>query len=300
VFHGENAHESVIRAVAQLGLGSRRAICVPVKNHRMDTEVLAGHIRDAVRSGTKVMAVVATAASSTTGAFDDIDTIGRICREHAIWFHVDGAHGATALLSDTHRHRLRGIECAHSVTWDPHKMMLMPLPASAVLVRDAALLDRAFRADRARSNTTRDCNLGPRSFMTSRRADALKLWVGLLRYGADGIGAIYDHLCRLATELHRLLSGRGDFTPLHVPQCNLLCFRYVGEQPLEVHQIDLVNRKIHAQLSRSACSFIATGNLDGRFVLRATLMNPRTQEAHLHELLNELAAIGRRVLAEHR
>lgn len=300
VFHGESAHESVIRAVAQLGLGSRRAICVPLKAHRMDTEILASRIRGEMRRGTKIMAVVATAGSSTTGAFDDIDTIGTICKEHALWLHVDGAHGATALLSETHRHHLRGIEHAHSVTWDPHKMMLMPLSASAVLVRNTELLDRAFCANRAAANATADWNLGLRSFMTSRRADALKLWVGLLRYGADGIGAIYDHLCGLTTALHRLLSARGDFAPLHIPHCNLLCFRYIGNLTLEDHTVDLVNRKLHERFNRSARGFIATGNLDGRFALRVTIMNPRTQETHLHELLDELAAMGREVVAEHR
>jgi L-2,4-diaminobutyrate decarboxylase len=298
VFCGENAHVSVIRAVAQLGLGTRRAVRVALQDHRMDTKALASHVRDAARSGTTIMAVVATAGAPATGAFDDVDAIGRICEDHGIWFHVDGAHGATALLSESHRFRLRGIERAHSVTWDAHKMMMMPLSAGVLLVRDAATLARAFAPDGVEPKQVDRWNLGACSFMTSRRADALKLWVGLLRYGAGGIGAIYDYLCELTVTLYRHLAARGDFMPLHVPDCNLLCFRYIGELRLGAEAIDLVNRKLYDQLIRSGQAFIATVTLDGQFWLRVTIMNPLTQEQHLRDLVEELAAIGRQVVDE--
>jgi L-2,4-diaminobutyrate decarboxylase len=298
VLLGDNAHDSVTRAVAQLGLGARRAVRVPLRDHRIDTDALACRIRDARAAGTRIMAVVATAASSSTGSFDDIDTIGAICKDHAIWLHVDGAHGASALLSDVHRHRLRGIERAHSVTWDAHKMMLLPLPAGAVLVRDAAWLDRAFAPDGAAQGAAGDGSLGPRSFMTSRRADALKLWIGLLRYGADGLAAIYDHLCELTMRLHAMVSARGDLASLHVPQCNLLCFRYVGDGVLDPPALDLVNRELHDRFRSSGRGFIATVELEGRFALRVTIMNPLTREQHLHDLLEDIATTGNRVVAE--
>ncbi len=95
------------------------------------------------------MAVVATAGHTATGAFDDIDAIGRLCEERDIWLHIDGAHGATALLSERHRHRVRGIERARSIAWDPHKMMLLPLPAGMLLVRDERQLQAAFAPARA-------------------------------------------------------------------------------------------------------------------------------------------------------
>ncbi len=152
------------------------------------------------------MAVVATAGSTATGSFDDLESIGKLCEERGLWLHVDGAHGASALFSATHRGRLRGLERARSIAWDPHKMMLMPLSAGMVLVRDERDLDAAF-AQRApylfhAREASRAWDQGPRSFQCSRRMDVLKVWVALQRYGAEGLGAIYDHLCATARALH--------------------------------------------------------------------------------------------------
>lgn len=293
VLCGDNAHVSVTRAVAQLGLGARRAIRVQLRDHRIDTDALQRAIDDAARRSIKVMAVVATAGDSITGAFDDIRRISEICRAHRIWLHVDGAHGATALLSTVHRHRLSGIEDAQSVTWDPHKMMLMPLPTSVLLVRDGAALERAFGAEpMSTARDDGDADLGARSFMTSRRADALKLWVGLQRYGADGLAALYDHLCDLTLALHRAVSSRDDFIALHAPDANVLCFRYVGAHRPNDSAVDLMNRRLHHRFISAGRGFIATAILDGRFALRVTMMNPWTQHRHVRELLDELAGLA--------
>ena len=108
------------------------------------------------------MAVVATAGSTATGSFDDLEAIGRACEERGLWLHVDGAHGASALLSAAHRHRLAGIERASSIAWDPHKMMLMPLTASAVLVRHETDLEAAFSQRRLTCSTRgKGAQLGP-------------------------------------------------------------------------------------------------------------------------------------------
>jgi L-2,4-diaminobutyrate decarboxylase len=146
---------------------------------------------------------------------------------------VDGAHGASALLSPVHRARLKGIQRARSIAWDPHKMMLMPLSASVVLVRDERDLDAGFtqRAPylfHARAGA-RNWDQGVRSFQCSRRLDAIKVWVGLQRYGADGLGAIYDRLCATARVLHDRVVARTDFEALHEPESNILCFRFLGD-----------------------------------------------------------------------
>jgi L-2,4-diaminobutyrate decarboxylase len=185
VLCGEHAHYSVTRAVAELGLGVRRAIAIPSRDHRMDTGALAAALAELDSVGTPVMAVVATAGSTATGSFDDLETIGALCDARGIWLHVDGAHGASAILSATHRTRLRGLERARSLAWDPHKMMLMPLSTGMLLVRDERELEAAF-AQKAPylfhgGDDERVWDQGMRSFMCSRRADALKLWVALQR-----------------------------------------------------------------------------------------------------------------------
>src|SRR5215208_876754 len=115
VLCGEHAHYAVTRAVGQLGLGMRSVVAVPSREYRMDVTALAARLDEARRAGRAVMAVVATAGSTATGSFDDLEAIGRLCEEREVWLHVDGAHGASALLSAAHRQRLRGLERARSV-----------------------------------------------------------------------------------------------------------------------------------------------------------------------------------------
>jgi L-2,4-diaminobutyrate decarboxylase len=293
VLHGEHAHYSVTRAIAQLGLGTRRAIAVPSRDLRMDASALKERLDHLARDGSRVMAVVATAGSTATGSFDDLETIGRVCGEHGVWLHIDGAHGASALLSRAHRSRMRGIEHASSVAWDPHKMMLLPLSAGLLLIRDERDLDAAFAQQAPYlfhgDEGERIPDQGVRSFMCSRRADALKVWIALQRYGADGIGALYDHLCDVTRSLHRAIADRHDFEALHEPESNILCFRWVGSPRRDDASLDAANRELRERYNRSGRGWITSTVLGGRRVLRVTMMNPLTHGKHVTGLLDGLA-----------
>jgi L-2,4-diaminobutyrate decarboxylase len=294
VVTGEHTHYAVTRAIGALGVGTRNAVVVPSVDHRMDPEALAAALDGIARGGRRVMAVVATAGSTATGSFDDLETIGRICDERKLWLHVDGAHGASALLSSRHRGRLRGIERAQSVAWDPHKMMLLPLATGVLLVRDERLLDRAFAQQApylfhgAAGAPVRD--QGVRSFQCSRRADALKLWVALQRYGADGIGALYDRLCDVAEGMHVEIGRRPEFEAVHAPESNILCFRWVGVPRRPEAELDGLNLALRERFNQSGLGWITTTVLGGRRVLRVTVMNPRTTPADAAAVLDGLAA----------
>jgi L-2,4-diaminobutyrate decarboxylase len=296
VLTGEHAHYAVTRAVAQLGLGMRRAVAVPSRDHRMDPAALEARLDALARDGVRVMAVVATAGSTATGSFDDLDTIGRICDARDIWLHVDGAHGASALVSEAHRHRVRGIERARSIAWDPHKMLLMPLGTGMLLVRDEQDLDRAF-AQRApylfHGSGGRVLDQGVRSFLCSRPVDVLKLWVALQRYGLSGLAAAHDHLCDMARSLWKEIGGRDDFVALHEPESNILCFRFV-RPGLDEPALDELNFRLREAYNQSGAGWITTTVLGGRRVLRVTVMNPRTSHRHVTALLDGLAAEAQR------
>lgn len=310
---GEHAHYGVGRAVGELGIGTDNVVTVPSRDWQMDAEALAATLDRLAAEGRPVMAVVATAGSTATGSFDDLQAIGRACEERGIWLHVDGAHGASALLSARHRHRVAGIEHARSIAWDPHKMMLMPLSASAVLVRRESDLEAAFSQSAPylfHAREGRNWDQGIRSFTCSRRVDALKVWVALQRYGADAIGALYDRLCDAATTLHGLVEARADFVALNVPESNILCFRYVGQHeggrrgqeggtatatasgdPWAA-RLDALNLRLREEYNRAGDGWITTTMLGGRRVLRVTLMNPRTSRVDLERVVDGLARIG--------
>lgn len=299
---GEHAHYAVTRAGAQLGIGMRNVLSVPSRDYRMDPDALAARVRDLAHENRRVMAVVATAGSTATGSFDDLDAIASICDEHGIWLHLDGAHGASALLSATHRDRLRGIDRVRSLAWDPHKMMLLPSQAGTLLVRDVRDLDAAF-SQRAPylfndAHAEKSWDQGPRSFMCSRRADALKLWVVLQRYGTDALGDLYDYFCALARRMFEEIAERGDFVALHEPECNILCFRYVGSGRLNDDGLDALNRVLRERYNQSGEGWITATYLGGRRVLRVTLMNPRTTPGDIRDILDGLARIGARLEPE--
>jgi L-2,4-diaminobutyrate decarboxylase len=297
---GEHAHYGVARAIGELGLGTDNAVVVPSLGWKMDAAALEHVLADLRREGRPIMAVVATAGSTATGSFDDLESIGRTCEERGIWLHVDGAHGASALLSPAHRHRLAGIRRASSIAWDPHKMMLMPLTASAVLVRREADLETAFSQSAPylfHAREGRNWDQGLRSFTCSRRIDALKVWVGLQRHGARGLGALYDHLCERARVLHALVNGRPDFRAIHEPESNILCFRYVGGRGTDAdhNALDGLNLRLREEYNRAGDGWITTTMLHGRRVLRTTIMNPRTTVGDLERVLDGLADVGRRL-----
>ncbi len=286
VLHGEHSHYAVTRAIGQLGLGRKRGISIRSRDYRMDVAHLSETLARLDREKKKILAVVATAGSTATGSFDDLEAIGEICDQRGIWLHVDAAHGASALLSARPPAALRGLKRARSLAWDPHKGMLLPLSAGMLLVRDECDLEGAFTQQAPYlfkgSDSERNPDQGRKSFQCSRRADVLKLWVALQRYGARGIGALYDHLCATTRELHGMVVAHPRFEALHEPESNILCFRYAGS--------DDVNRELRPRFNRNGSGWITSTVLDGRPVLRVTIMNVRTSSVHLTALLGGLTA----------
>jgi glutamate/tyrosine decarboxylase-like PLP-dependent enzyme len=298
VVYGEQAHYAVTRAIAELGLGLRSGILVPAGAGGPTDHEALGHTLDRLAAERRhVMAVVATAGSTPTGAFDDLERIGQLCEARGLWLHVDAAHGGSALLSETHRHRLSGLGRADSVAWDPHKMMLLPSATGMLLCRRERDLEAGF-SQRApylfhAADGDRVPDQGVRSFQCTRRVDAIKAWVALERYGARGMARLYDQLCETTLALHDLLVAHPGFEVMHRPAGNILCFRWVTGGG----DLDALNRELRERYNRSGRGWITTTLLGGRRVLRVTLMNPLTTPAHLAALVGGLAAEAAALLA---
>jgi len=179
-------------------------------------------------------------------------------------------------------------------------MMLLPLQAGLLLVRHEFELDAAF-SQRApylfqAGDGDRSWDQGTRSFMCSRRVDAFKLWVTLQRYGVDGLGQLYDRLCEMTRTLWGAVQERSDFEAMHEPEGNILCFRFVGDRSPGDEKLDELNRLLRQRYNQSGDGWITATNLDGRGVLRVTIMNPRTQDIDLFAILDGLAKLGREMI----
>ena len=291
VVYGEHAHYAVTRAIGQLGMGRRKGISIASRDYKIDVALLVAALDRLRQEGKGVMAVVATAGTTATGSFDDLEAIGALCAERGIWLHVDGAHGASALLSARPPRALKGLRYSRSLAWDPHKGMLLPLATGMVLTRDERDLERAFAQQAPylfhAGKSTRIPDQGIRSFQCSRRADVLKLWFAIHRFGSRGLGRLYDHLCDTARLLYDAIEERDDFENLHEPESNILCFRYRGS--------DALNRELRPRYNKEGTGWITATVLDGRPVLRVTMMNPRTGAQHVRALLDGLAAKAKEI-----
>jgi L-2,4-diaminobutyrate decarboxylase len=268
-----DAHYSVARAAAIMGIEDVEKIDTD-DAHRMDVDVLADAVRE---HGSNVLAVVATAGSTATGAFDDLVAIRSIARE--TWLHVDAAHGASVLLNETLAPLVNGLSSADSFAWDPHKMLWMPLSLGAVLVRDGIWLRRAFEADAPYlfHAEREQQNIGAMTIQCSKRVDAIKLWLTLKIAGRDAFHealAKVTAVTRYAYERVREMPG---LEALHEPQFNIFCFRLRGP--------DELNQRAREELMRSGEAWITSTMLKGRRVLRITVINPATEERHIDAML---------------
>jgi L-2,4-diaminobutyrate decarboxylase len=287
-----HSHYSVERTAGLMGLGSEAVVSVPDRGGKMDAAALDDALGALKREGRIPFAVSATAGSTATGLFDPLDEVASVCARHGVWMHVDGAHGASFLLSEPLRHLVRGIERADSIAWDPHKMMWMPMSTGAVLVRDGRHLNAAFRQKapylfHARPGEERSWDAGRMTLQCSRRFDALKLWVSLRHYGADHFAELLEATVRNTHSLHAKLAAAPDFEPVHAPESNILCFRHLPERG------DDFQAELRRRYNESGAGWITTTVLDGRRVLRVTLMNPQSTGEHLDRLLDGLREVGR-------
>jgi L-2,4-diaminobutyrate decarboxylase len=293
---GEQAHYSVARAAGILGMGTDAVIAIPSDEEgRTSPAAAAGTLARLAAEDRPVLALVATAGSTATGSHDDLRALAHVAADAGAWLHVDGAHGASALLSARHRGRMDGIEAADSLSWDPHKMMYQPLSAAVLLVRRGAALERAFSQDAgylfqpSREDGGRPPDLGAWTLQCSRRADALRLWLTLRLHGTRILEALYDRAADLAAALWDKLDGAPDFEPLHRPHSNILCFRHVPGREEDAGWQDRLRREYNA----SGRGWITGATLRGRRALRVTLINPATTAAHLDRLLEGLREAAR-------
>ncbi|MFF9008359.1 pyridoxal phosphate-dependent decarboxylase family protein [Streptomyces goshikiensis] len=306
IFTSEASHFSVKKSAAMLGLGYEAVISVPVdRNRRMDTAILALELENCRRGGLFPMAVVATAGTTDFGSIDPLPEIARLTAEHSAWMHVDAAYGCGLLISPTRRHLLDGIENADSVTVDYHKSFFQPVSSSAVLVRDRDTLKHAtYHADYLnprRMAEERIPNQVDKSIQTTRRFDALKLWMTLRTMGADGLGSLFDEVIDLAAAGWDIIDADPRFEVVVKPQISTLVFRYVpGPDSADLPAELLDEAQLHARkaLFASGEAVVAGTKVDGKQYLKFTLLNPQTTTADISAVLDLLAAHAAQFLGE--
>jgi len=313
VYASSEVHVTTDRALDMLGLGTRCLRKIGVDDGwRMRIDALRDAVRRDREAGTRPGVVVATAGTVATGAIDPLDEIADVCEREGMWMHVDGAYGAPSALAQDLRPLLRGIERADSIAFDPHKWMYTPHSGGCVVVRDERTLEDSFGAPASyiHEDTERlghEVDLGHLGPQFSRGFQALKIWVSLLAHGRRAYGERISHDAALA----RYLAARVDAHPsfeLSAPvTLSICCFRFVpqdlaarghADPAARERYLNALNERIMTEIQLDGRVYISNAVLGERFVLRACVVNFRTEADDMDAVLDVAAELGGRLDAE--
>jgi L-2,4-diaminobutyrate decarboxylase len=293
----DQAHYSLARSAGVLGLGQESVVAIPTDSrYRADVSALADLYRRTVQEGKKVVAIVGNAGTTATGSFDPLREMGEFCREKGVWFHVDAAHGASALFSEKYRSLTQGIELASSLVWDMHKMLFAPSLVTAVLYRRSQDGYGAFSQEASylfgRRPEEADFDIALRTLECTKRTLGIKLWLALRIHGAKMIGEMVTKTFDLAREFAALIQAQPDFELATEPASNILCFRHVpaalkglenAAEKLDAHQL-----QVRKEVVASGKYFLVHAVLRNTVYLRTALMNPRTTIGDLEGLIQTI------------
>lgn len=287
------AHGCIAKAIAMSGLEKETLRQIPCDElQRIQVPELFRAIKEDRKAGLTPFLIVGTAGTVDIGAIDDLSALARLATDENIWFHVDGALAALAMLAPDLAPRLRGIERADSIAFDFHKWAQVPYDAGFILVRDgkehfdafatpAAYLRRESRGLAAGSPWP--CDFGPD---LSRGFRALKTWFTLKVYGTAQLGGIISHTCALAQYLKRRVEESPQLELLAPVPLNIVCFRYRCEKT------DTVNAEIVADIQEAGVAAPSTTVIDGRLAIRAAIVNHRTQARDIDALVDAVLRFG--------
>jgi len=299
-------HYSVTRSAGILGMGTDNILKATLDaDRRMDAQRLDDQLRDLRSRGVPIVAVASAACATPIGAFDRVRDIVDACRRHEVWLHVDAAHGGAAAFSARHRHLVDGVAEADSVICDAHKMLFVPALAAMVFYRDRGHRFAAFHQEAPYlydplATTLADYDSGLATIECTKRAAAFGLWGIWSTFGPQIFADLVDVTFDLARRLHALLEAADDFEPLHVPECNIVAFRYLPPRLTDAaaERVDLFQLQLRRSVIESGEYYLVQSNLEGRSVLRTTIMNPLTSADDLRGLLECLRRHGAKLLRE--
>jgi len=299
VYASSEAHMSIPKAVALLGLGRRNLRLIPVdKQFRMSAAALEAAIAADQAAGHTLIAVVASAGTVSTGAIDPLEEIGAVCRAHGLWLHVDGAYGLPAALVAAEK--FRGLSAADSLSVDLHKWLYQPVDCGILLFKDPSRARTAFShtGDYARvldADPVEGFAFFDESLELSRRFRALKSWLSLRYHGLNAFRAAIRTDLEHARQLADNISATPQLELLAPVELSAVCFRYVAGPAGP--NLDELNVAILRKVIENGRIYLSNASIRGHFALRACFVNHRTQPADVAEIVPEVLRAAGEVIA---
>jgi L-2,4-diaminobutyrate decarboxylase len=285
------SHYSVARAAGIMGIGHRAVYQLEVDERGMAIpDRLPSAYKRLENDGKRAVALVANGCSTAVGLYDPLQEMGEFCREKDLWMHVDGAHGASALLSDKYRGLMQGIELADSLTWDAHKLMRTPTLCAALLVRDHRTLDGAFEQEASyifHEKEQPGFDSIHRTVECTKAGLGLRLFFVLAAMGERGLAEYVERQIELTAEVYEYLRSLPDFECPVEPQSNILCFRFKDGSGDDALQLSLRDK-----MTARGNFYVSTTSFNGVRYLRLVLINPETDLDDVKGLVEEIRYIA--------
>jgi len=309
VYASVEAHHTIARSAAVLGLGRRSVRPVPVDDHqRVDVAAMAALIAADRAAGVLPVAVVGTAGTTNTGAIDPLDELADLATAEDVWFHVDGAYGLVAAALPELAPRFAGAARADSAIVDPHKWLATPIGIGASFVRDADLLERAFTEDPAEyleGSFTAEPPQSPWDSMGVPYADygveltaparGMVVWALLRELGVAGVQAVVRRDLGFARRLADQVREHSRLELLTEPELSIVCFRYVPPGNRPEADLDALNDRLLVRLRRETPYVPSSTRVAGRLALRPCYVNPRTTESDVDGLVQAVLDLGQKL-----
>ncbi len=300
-YASSETHGWVKKGMALLGLGTSSLRQIPVTDaYRMDVEILRQEIATDRRRGWRPFSVIANAGTVNTGATDDLPAIAALCKSEGLWFHVDGAFGALARLSEQLRPIVEGIESADSIAFDMHKWMYFPFDVACVLVREPSLHRGTFalRADYLgesdRGVLAGGVRFSDRGVDLTRCFRALKVWMSLKAEGVAKFASLIEQNVHQARYLAERIEAEPNLQLLAPVPLNVVNFRY-APPGLSEEALNALNRELVLQVQESGVAVPSSTILKGRFAIRCAIVNHRSRREDFDELVEAVLRFGGRM-----
>ena len=290
IYASDQVHFSIVKAADVLGLGKESVRLLPADDRFcLDASALRERLQRDLNAGLRPFCIVASAGTAGTGAIDPLSDIADIAKEFNLWFHIDGAYGAPAAMTDKRQAMFAGLERADTVSLDPHKWLYTPVDCGCLLYRDAAAARQAFVTEADYVKVHEQAEIESFAFWDygielSRRFRALKVWLTLKYYGAQRLAAAIADDITMAEYMAEQVEAAPDLELLAPVQLSICCFRYVPPERCEGAndaELNRLNERIMHRVQRGGRAYLSNAMLRGRFVLRACIINFRTTRADI-------------------
>jgi aromatic-L-amino-acid decarboxylase len=304
VYASTEVHSCNQKAVELLGIGSRNFRKIPVNDdYTINLEALKEAIAADRTAGYRPICVIGSAGTVNTGAIDDLNALADLCQTEDLWFHVDGAIGAVAVLADNVKRQLAGIERADSVALDLHKWMHIPFEAGCVIVRSEKAHRNTFSlTPEYLAHETRGLAAGHLWFseyglQLSRQFRALKVWMSIKEHGLDRFGRMIARNVEQAHYFGGLVENDPALERMAPIGMDIVCFRF-NPGGLDEAELNALNKEILMQLHESGIAAPSYTTLNGQYCLRIAIANHRSRQEDFDLLAREVVRLGQEVVGQ--